>query len=91
MLSKEGTKPGDPTVMAAYSLSLIPLLRQIIQLIDEQNNTTKEVALHSRKKIENFGHIIIFVKHLILNATKIFIYIFSGFSSDLKKTNPCFD
>ena len=44
MLSKEGTTQGDPTAMAAYALALIPLLRQLIQFINEQNQKTKEVA-----------------------------------------------
>ena len=45
MLSKEGTTQGDPTaIMAAYALALTPLLRQLIQFINEQNQTTKEVT-----------------------------------------------
>ena len=35
ILSKEGTTQGDPTALAAYTLALTPLLRQLIQFINE--------------------------------------------------------
>jgi len=39
--SKEGTTQGDPTAMAAYALALTPLMKHLLNFIEEKNlNTT---------------------------------------------------
>lgn len=44
ILSKWGTTQGNPTVMAAYSLGVTPLMQQLLQITSSNKLYSKEIA-----------------------------------------------
>ena len=44
LLSKEGTRQGDPTSMGVYAFGILPLLQFLLDFISVNNLNAKEVA-----------------------------------------------